>query len=157
MLGFCSTQQVWFVLSCINTKRWMLYSKNVVRSQIVHCPSLGWMQVFLCILTNIFVMFVVNVHELYSQVANATSAKGICTVCHLASHSSLTTAKSRRRSQRREKELDPETRFMSVTVWREGHLDSSHITGGMDRCIMMCVASSDAQIRWGVQFMSKES
>eukprot|EP00057_Strongylocentrotus_purpuratus_P033199 XP_790551.3 PREDICTED: WD repeat-containing protein 6 [Strongylocentrotus purpuratus] len=82
------------------------------------------------------------------EASNTSSLKQICTVRHLVSHSSLITTRSRQKLRQREKLLDdPETRFLGVSVWRRGDVQGvSPGTGGGH--VMMCVASSDAFLRF---------
>ncbi|XP_041476881.1 WD repeat-containing protein 6-like [Lytechinus variegatus] len=81
-----------------------------------------------------------------SEASNVSSIKQICSVRHLASHSSLISTRSRQKLRQQGKVLDPDTRFLGVSVWRRGNGEGVAPTGG--GLVMMCVASSDALLRF---------
>ncbi|XP_071505459.1 tRNA (34-2'-O)-methyltransferase regulator WDR6-like [Diadema antillarum] len=88
------------------------------------------------------------------QVREPRTLRQVCSLHHLTSHSSLISARSRKRAQRKDAALDPETRFMAVTVWREdvfGYPRGGRGGGGDDdgeeSVVMVAVASSDALLR----------
>ncbi|XP_063963460.1 tRNA (34-2'-O)-methyltransferase regulator WDR6-like [Lytechinus pictus] len=81
-----------------------------------------------------------------SEASTVSSIKQICSVRHLASHSSLISTRSRQKLRQQGKLLDPDTRFLGVSVWRRGNGEGVAPTSG--GLVMMCAASSDALLRF---------
>ncbi|XP_072178012.1 tRNA (34-2'-O)-methyltransferase regulator WDR6-like [Diadema setosum] len=97
--------------------------------------------------------FTINCWRVKFSQKEPKTLRQVCSLHHLASHSSLISARSRKRAQRRDAALDPETRFMAVTVWRKdvfGHPrggGEDDDDGGEGSVVMVAVASSDALLR----------